>query len=172
MNPLQFTAPWCRSLRWVSVLVGALLFLLPVGIWVGAHEGGISRWPLALGMLGPWGIVLASACFTVRGYGLDRGELRIRRWFWTTRKSLHGLRDARWDPAAIRGAWRVAGNGGLFSFSGYFRNRTLGWQRWWVTDPSLAVVLDFGARTWVVSPGDPAAFVAALGFSRNTDENA
>ncbi len=172
MNELQFSAPWCRSLRWVSVLAGGFLFLLPFGIRAGAGGLWIDDWPLVLGILGPWGLLFGCGCFAVRGYALDRGELRIRRWLWTTRKSLHGLRDARWDPAAIRGAWRVAGNGGLFSFSGYFRNRVLGWQRWWVTDPALAVVLDFGARIWVVSPGDPAAFVAALGFSRNTDKKA
>jgi hypothetical protein len=165
MNESQFTAPWCRLLRWVSGLAGALLFLLPWGIWLGSGGAALGHWPLALGVLGPWGILLGSACFTVRGYSLHRGELQIRRWLWTTRKSLHGLRGARWDPGAIRGAWRAAGNGGLFSFSGYYRNRNLGWQRWWVTDPSLAVVLEFGTRTWVVSPGDPAAFVAALGFS-------
>jgi hypothetical protein len=47
----------------------------------------------------------------------------------------------------------------VFSFTGLFRNRTLGMYRAFVTDPRRAVVLRLPRRTVVVSPADPEAFV-------------
>ena len=57
---------------------------------------------------------------------------------------------------------RLFGNGGLFSYHGWFWNRRLGRYRLYATDPERAVVLRFARRTIVVSPGEPAAFVRAL----------
>ena len=54
------------------------------------------------------------------------------------------------------------GNGGLFSFSGRFRNREVGPYRAFVTDWTRAVVLFVPGRAIVVSPADPAAFVRAV----------
>ena len=59
------------------------------------------------------------------------------------------------------GSIRV-GNGGLFVFSGYFWTRALGWFRLYGNDIlGRAVLLDFGDRKVVITPGDPQAFVAA-----------
>ncbi len=51
------------------------------------------------------------------------------------------------------------GNGGLFSFTGFFRNKALGTYRAFVTDPRKTVVLHFPRRTVVISPGSPKEFV-------------
>ncbi len=65
-------------------------------------------------------------------------------------------------PTAMAGSLRIAGNGGLFSFTGWFWSRRLGRYRAFVTDPARSVVLKFSDRTVVVSPDVPEEFVAAL----------
>jgi hypothetical protein len=57
---------------------------------------------------------------------------------------------------------RTFGNGGLFSISGLFRNKTLGSYRAYATDPKRAVVLKYKKRTIVVTPDRPDVFAARI----------
>jgi hypothetical protein len=59
----------------------------------------------------------------------------------------------------MRGSIRVLANGGVFSFTGRFWNRKLGWYRAFATDPSRAVVLRYPKRTIVITPHDPQHFI-------------
>jgi Bacterial PH domain len=152
LNHFMHPAPWSRSLIGISVSVSLLM-------------AGISTWILVLER-GPWGVgllpvvmVVTSALFQVRGYTVGPGGLQIHRLLWITRVGLEGLKEVLRDPEAMRGSLRLLGNGGLFSFTGLFRNRTLGMYRAFVTDPRRAVVLRLPRRTVVVSPADPEAFV-------------
>jgi hypothetical protein len=61
----------------------------------------------------------------------------------------------------MTGAIRTCGNGGLFSFTGWYWSRELRGHRAFVTDFNRTVVLRFKSRTIVVSPDDPEAFVKA-----------
>lgn len=61
---------------------------------------------------------------------------------------------------------RLCGNGGLFSFSGWFRNRALGVYRAFVTDPHRTVVLRYPRRPIVLSPSSPEEFVHDIVTSR------
>jgi hypothetical protein len=58
------------------------------------------------------------------------------------------------------------GNGGLFSFTGLFRNRSLGTYRAFLTDLHRTVVLHFSKRTVVLSPSAPDDFVHDVAASR------
>lgn len=78
---------------------------------------------------------------------------------WTTRIPLKGLKAIRAEPEAMRGSLRLCGNGGLFSFTGWFHNKGLGLYRAFVTHTRRTVVLCLATRTLVVSPADPEAFV-------------
>ena len=159
----EFKAPWARSLWVITVLSSLLLAALPiVGFSITrAHPSDGLR--LAI-LIPPLAILVGAALFTVRGYRLQGEDLLIRRLFWYSAVSLRGLTLARWDPTALRWAWRVCGNGGLFSFSGWYRNRKLGSYRMWVTDPRRAVILVAGGRTFVVSPDAPERLIQLLGF--------
>ncbi|MFK2930833.1 hypothetical protein ISP14_08515 [Dyella agri] len=126
---------------------------MPVRVPTLLHEV-VFAWPLL--------ILLAAVLFVVRGYELRDGALHVRRLFWTTRVTLGELREAATDPEAGAGSIRLFGNGGLFSFSGWFRNAKLGRYRAFVTDWQCAVVLRGAACTVVLSPADPASFVRAL----------
>ncbi len=99
---------------------------------------------------------------TIRGYTIERDSILVHRFLWATRLSRTGLRSATHDPALIVGGIRVFGNGGFFSFSGWFRNKHLGTYRAYITDPALAVVLRYGDHTVVLSPEHPERFVSAV----------
>lgn len=154
-----YAAPWGTSLVIVSVL----------GTVVCVSVGGIlvARGPIWSGLL-PLAVVAGAALFAVRGYSVTADALLIRRLLWSTRVPLAGLRDAQATPDAMSYSFRAFGNGGLFSFSGFFYNRALGFFRAFVTDRHRTVVLRFAnRRAMVVSPDAPEEFVTEVGsFNR------
>lgn len=139
-----------------TLLVGGL------GVYLWGQAERLSGPLLALAVAGPWIVLVAAALFTVRGYELDAGELRVQRLLWATRVPLAGLRRAWADPKALKGSIRLLGNGGLYSFSGLFRSGKLGRYRAFVTDWRRAVVLRFDGRTVVVTPDRPDGFLERL----------
>ena len=143
----------------MSVLVTALLLALPVIVTLAVPRAPLGgRWLIAVL---PWTILGATALFAVRGFFLDRNCLVVQRLGWNTRIPLQGLQSVTVDPDAMKGSLRLAGNGGLFAFTGLFRNQKLGLYRAYVTDPRRCVVLRLPKRPIVVSPDNPNEFVAA-----------
>jgi hypothetical protein len=120
---------------------------------------GIPHWVALL----PLAIICGGALFTIRGYTVTPDAILVHRLFWTTRLPLAGLQSAQFEPDAMRRSLRMFGNGGLFSFTGFFRNKALGTYRAFVTDPRKIVVLHFPRRTVVISPGSPKEFVHDVG---------
>jgi hypothetical protein len=157
----HFSAPWGRLLRWTSIAATLIcigvsttdFFLLRslLNPWLGLLSASI-----------PLLILAATAPFVIRGYAVEEGLLRIRRLWWDTRIPLSGLRAAAPLPNIMRRSLRLCGNGGLYSFTGWYRNKALGNYRAYVTDLHRTVVLRFDNRTIVVSPDHPAQFAAAL----------
>lgn len=157
----SYQAPWGRSLIVISGLISGLavagLVLLPL---LNAHGPDV----LAI-RLAPWllpAVVLGCLPFIVRGYVLTDDEIQIRRLLWTTRLSRARLTSADLAPKVMNKSLRVCGNGGGFSFTGWYWNKSLGFYRAFVTDLNRTVVLRFGPKTIVVSPGDPDGFVGEL----------
>jgi hypothetical protein len=140
------------TLKVASVLAAAILLsvaAIPVpGLW----------WMRLL----PVAILAGAVPFVVRGYAVQDEVLLIRRLLWNSRIDLAGLRSVRFDPDALKGSLRTCGNGGLFSFTGWYWNRRLGRYSMYVTDLKRAVVLTFDTRVVVVSPADPEAFLKEL----------
>lgn len=156
---MSFDAPWGTSLRWMTAVTVAVL--LALAAFGAATSGGDAYRLLALTVL-PLAILLGAIPFSILGYRITGDFLLIRRPLWTTRVDLCGLREVRADPKAMSGSLRLFGNGGLFSFTGRFRNSSLGSYRAWVTDPARAVVLELPGRTVVVSPDRPAEMAGIL----------
>lgn len=153
----QFAAPWSTSLKVISIVTSIFTVALAVVGFVLAQRPGPPVWlflwvPLLLGIV--------CALFTVRGYEVRGRELFVTRLWWSTRVDLAGLREVRAEPDAMRRSLRLCGNGGWFSFTGWFRNRPLGVYRAFVTDLKRTVVLLLPKRALVVSPDDPERFVA------------
>jgi hypothetical protein len=158
-----FTAPWSPLLKVVSL--GATLVLAGVGLMFCFYPPLPHTWVRIAVASSMFLLPLVCALFTVRGYHLEGRALFIHRLLWNTRISLEGFREATIDAEAMRRALRLCGNGGLFSFTGWFRNKRIGTFRAYVTDPRQTVVLSFADRKIVLSPDHPTHFVQAISRS-------
>lgn len=156
---MSYGAPWGTSLKVMTAATCLILVAVAVS-GVVTSEGDVTRIAVTVGI--PVLLLLAALPFVVRGYRLEGGRLVVRRLLWETVVDLDGLRSARHDPGAMSGSIRTFGNGGLFSFTGRFRNSSLGPYRAWVTDPKLAVVIELPDRTLVVSPDRPGEMAERL----------
>ena len=156
----KFTAPWGQSLKVMTVLVSALL--LGVALFGMFNSRATDMmWVINVVIMPP--LVLAiCALFTVRGFEVADGRLLVQRLFWKTPVSLDNLQNVEVNPEAMKRSIRTFGNGGLFSFTGRFRNKQLGPFRAFAMDPSLSVVLTFPDRVIVVTPDNPARFADQL----------
>jgi len=152
-----YPAPWGKALRRSSLGLVMLSGLLPLGF--ACLSGGSARWIAA--WLLPL-LLAGTVPFMIRSYAIRGGDLFIRWLFWTTRVPLAGLKSAEVIPGAMSRSLRICGNGGAFSFAGWFWNKPLGHYRAFVTDLDRTVVLRFAKRTVVVSPTEPEDFVRQL----------
>ena len=153
-----YKAPWSTSLIGVSLLATGLCIAAAIGVaWSGRP------WMALL----PLAIIGGGILFTIRGYTVTPDAILVHRLLWTTRLPLAGLQSAAVEPEAMRRSIRTFGNGGLFSFSGWYRNRALGAYRAFVTDPHRSVVLHFAACIVVVSPSAPEDFVHDVQIGRH-----
>jgi hypothetical protein len=153
----HYRAPWSRLLVIVSCV--ASLLCLGAAMIVMTRTHGLVRWAA----LGPLGMVVGSALFTIRGYTVTADSILVKRLFWDTRVPVADLQSVHFEPEVMRRSIRTFGNGGLFSFSGFYWNKHLGRYRAFVTDLRLTVVLRLPKRTVVISPETPEKFVKEFG---------
>lgn len=157
MTTIEFRAPWSATVRTVTALsLGMLSLPVLIGIFL-ATQPSLPALFLLIGL--PPLLVAATVACRVRGYTLAEDAITVRRGLWNTRLPLNGLRSVTGDVDAMRGSIRLFGNAGLFSITGRFWNRKLGWYRAFATDPSRAIVLRYPKRTIVITPHDPQHFI-------------
>jgi hypothetical protein len=150
-------APWGPALTLISLASTLLLLSVAALTYLVVPTWGAL---IAASILA---IPIGSALFTVRAYRIEGSSLLIKRLFWSTRISLAHLVSATPDPDAMKSSIRLFGNGGLYSFTGLYRNKTLGNYRAFVTDPKRAVILRFQhTKPILVSPTDPQTFADSL----------
>lgn len=156
-------APWPTSLKLLSTLgtVGLIAVSYAAYSAIPAPSGlthsfgvGVAAVPLLL--------LIGCLVFIVSGYSVESNQLSVKRLLTSTVVPLSGLERAWADPSACKGSLRVLGNGGLFSFTGRFYSKRLGYYRAFVTDFRRAVVLKFPDRVVVISPAAPQAFLDHL----------
>ena len=143
------------------MLVTVLCLGISAGAWWESavkHHPAPVRWVTLLPLL----ILSGTALFTIRGYTITSDAILVHRLLWSTPLPRVGLESARVEPDAMQGSIRTFGNGGAFSFSGFYYNKRLGSYRAFVTDPRRAVVLRYATRRVVLSPGMPEEFVHEL----------
>jgi hypothetical protein len=158
-----YRAPWSTAL----IVMSAMVTVLCVGIaafafWeaTAKHHSGL----VLLAALLPLTLLFGTAPFTIRGYTITPEAILVHRLLWETALPRAGMESARVEPEAMFWSLRTFGNGGVFSFTGFYYNKRLGSYRAYVTDPRRAVVLRFARRRIVVSPDSPEDFVRALGM--------
>ncbi|NER82905.1 MAG: hypothetical protein F6K42_25785 [Leptolyngbya sp. SIO1D8] len=159
-SDVTFKAPWGRTLLTITTLVcGLLLGIVLLGIVTGPRDQLI--WGLLMVVM-PLAILAGSALLTVRRYTLTGKTLKVQRLLWVTIIPLVDLHSARVEPNAMQNSIRVFGNGGLFAFTGRFRNQKLGAYEAFATDLEQTVVLTFPNRKIVLSPDTPDKFVESV----------
>lgn len=160
-----YKAHWSRTLLATTVLASLIcLAVAALPWWIPPAPAGVewSRWLVGSSTLA---LLLVPACAgsCVFGYSVTADEILIHRPFRTTRLPRKGMVSVTFEPQALRGSIRTLGNGGFFSFTGWYRNKRLGSYRAYVTDPANPVVLRYRTRTIVLSPENPEQFVRELG---------
>lgn len=156
-------APWSNSLKLMSALGTTVLVVVGISAYRGiplvsgiAHTVGLG---IALALVAS---LLGSILFAVTGYAVEGNALHIERPIFSTRVSLDGLERLWLDPSACQGSLRLFGNGGLYSFTGLYRNKKLGVYRLFGTDLRRCVVLRLPQRVVVITPAAPEAFIEHL----------
>lgn len=157
----HFRAPWSKSLIVASTFATLVCLSVTYAMWTLPMDGSLAPLRFWLGLL-PLAVILACALFMVRGYSIANDTLLVERPFWKTSISLRDLRSVKFDPTAANRSIRTFGNGGFFSFTGYFRNKELGSYHAFMTDRRRAVVLRFPSSVVVISPDRPEDFVNTI----------
>ena len=161
----HYEAPWSTSLIVMSVVTTVVCLGSASGAWLslGAkHAYGALGWAALL----PLVILFGAALFTIRGYSLSSDSILVHRLLWSTALPRTGLESAQAEPDTMRGSLRTFGNGGAFSFTGFYYNKRLGSYRAYVTDPHRTVILRYANRRVVLSPAMPEAFVDDLALAK------
>jgi Bacterial PH domain len=157
MAPIEFRAPWSRTLRTASIFsVAVLAVVFLAAVFARPHMPWFGSFLL---MATPLAVVAGALPFMVRGYVLTDDAILVKRLGWSTRLPLAQLKSVSGDVEALRRSFRLFGNGGLFSFTGEFWSRRLGRFRALATDPDRAIVLRYPKRTIVITPHDPQHFI-------------
>ena len=114
-------------------------------------------------MFGIPGIIIISTLFSmVRKYEIQDSKLLIHRLLWKKVIDLSNITSVEFDPKAVKSSIRLFGNGGLFVFSGIYRNKKLGNYVIFATDFKNSVVIKTKEKTSVVTPENPGTFVKKL----------
>ncbi len=157
---IHFSAPWGPWLTGLTlfstvILVGVPLFSI-------LNHLADTAWTTFILVILPLVIYVGALLFIIRGYALTDSSLLVQRLFWNNSIDLSQVRSVEINPQAMSKSIRTFGNGGLFSFSGRFRNKQLGPYRAFATKPKNSVVLKLSDRTIVVSPDQPQRFMQEL----------
>jgi len=150
----KFAAPWGKSLLIISAFITTVLVYVAADLLHHGYRG----WKLAI----PVAAIGFAALFTIRGYTITPDAILVHRLFWDTRLPRKDLQSVESCPNIMRGSIRMFGIGGVFSISGFYRNKALGTYRAFVTDPKRTVVLTFPKRNIVISPTPSEDFVREL----------
>ena len=111
-------------------------------------------------------LVVTAGCYVYspQGYSVQEDSILVHRRvgsFSIPRKDIQSLVPL--DRKELGRCWRLAGNGGVFGYTGWFSSSTQGKMRWFVTrrDRALLIVLHSG-RKYLLSPDEPQAMLDAL----------
>ncbi len=156
---IEYKSPWGTALYIMSAVSVIIMLGIPLIILIIERND----WPIfnIIFILLPLMLII-TVLFTIRGYILTPDVLFVKRLIWKTRIDLSDLVGVEVDPQAMEKSIRTFGNGGMFSFTGYYRNKKLGSYRAFVTNPKLSVILKFSNRTILITPNNPVDFTNTI----------
>ncbi|MEM8856785.1 MAG: PH domain-containing protein [Chloroflexota bacterium] len=158
---VQFSAPWSQFLKVISAIISIVLC---VAFWYSSvasdeYSQGFQAFLIAF----PVVLLGGSALFIIRRYEVTDEFIEVVRIIGRKKYRIDNIESVEADPTLMDLSIRTFGNGGMFSISGFFRNRRLGSYRAFVSNKSNAVVMHRKKGSpIVVSPDDPDAFVKEI----------
>lgn len=159
---MRYSAPWSTFLKVVSVgitllLLGAFWFAGPISTVEESTPFQLFLFAFPVLLLG------SSAIFIIRGYEISDDAVEIIRVIGRVSYPIDNIEQVEHDPEAMSFAMRMMANGGMYSYSGFFRNQKLGSFRAYVSNKENTVVLHRKKGSpIVISPGEPKEFVKQL----------
>ncbi len=109
-------------------------------------------------------VLFVTWLFSVTGYTLKEEYLIVSRPLWKTKITLPPGAKARLEPEVKERLIKTFGNGGLFGYTGSFRNKILGNFKMYGTCWTHAVSITGGSEEFkiVISPENPELFVQSF----------
>jgi len=109
-------------------------------------------------------IILITWLFSVTAYTIDSEKLIVHRPMWNTTVVLPPGAVASLEPEITKGLLRTWGNGGLFGYTGRYKNRKLGSFTAYATNLRHAVSLtsEVGGFAVVITPENPAEIAGII----------
>jgi hypothetical protein len=160
----RFPSAWDRALRISTALSAALLLAVGAGVAASVTASGAPAGLLALVLPLLALTLLLSWALAPRAFAVSQRALVVKRNLGRpVRIPLAEVRAVAALPdGALRGAWRIAGNAGMFGYYGRYRSRALGGFRLYATRSRGLVAVRTARDTFVLSPEPPGAFLEAL----------
>ena len=164
-QPLDFPLSWGRLVWGMSIIACTIFVLVVLSVqWSTAQEGYEAQW--VYGKWGTYGVIglIVGICvlYAPLRYRVTPAYVEVVRLAPNWRIPRDAIAAA--GRVDVTRSWRVFGNGGLFGFSGWYRNSELRTYYAAYTRRENTIVLwrEEGDIPVVLSPDDPEAFLAAL----------
>jgi len=156
----RFAATWDRTLRVVTLVVVVLLAAV-VGAIAFATARAEGPAALVAGVAALVTVILGVTwSLAPRAFAVEDGQVRIERPLRPIAIPIRSIRSAGLLPrAALRGALRLGGSGGLFGYYGRSWSRSLGAFRLYATRRDGLVRVDTPDERFVLSPEAPERFL-------------
>ena len=165
MTRHSFKAPWGRTLLIISIFTTFVTLGVAITLILGRQTYGFISLPLPSRELAIAAVLffqLGALPFIIRGYVLTEEGIVIKRLWWNTVLPFADVRAVEAEPLALSHSFRTCGNGGLYSFTGYYWSRKHGHIHAYVTDLDRTVIVHMKNRTAVLSPDDPEVFARTV----------
>lgn len=109
-------------------------------------------------------VILIAWLFSVNGFTLQEQQLIIHRPFWSTVLQLPTDLVVELEPDVKKGLFKTMGNGGMFGYTGGFRNKKLGNFKAYATDWDNAISLCSETTGFciVITPDESELFLSSF----------
>jgi len=163
MNNRYFKASLDTLAKNLSIVLAVLFAIIIVlHIWLIKDSGKmVSLFVIALLLI----IYLSAYLFRPQGYIITNEALIIKRSVSPVTILRSNITSTeQLSNNSLSGSIRLFGVGGLFGYFGKFSNRKLGTMTWYATrrNSNVVVVITADQKKIILTPDEPAAFLAAL----------
>lgn len=109
-------------------------------------------------------IVFISYLYSPQGYEINLDSIAVVRKmgkFFISRKDIASIRTL--SESELGGVWRMAGNGGVFGYTGWFSSGKIGKMRWFVTQRKNYILIELNSgKKILLSPDDVGGFMESM----------